>query len=220
VLDRDQLLDLSQGREADPLDRSIDVQVSRLRQRLGDDPRSPQLIKTVRGEGYVLAPRRCKRTAADGVQQDSTASAHGPTAPAPARCTRAAAHAVRPPAAGAGHGAGGAVAQRRHQRGRTRRLLSGSFGMQPAQRIADVVQLLDGLGGAERQRPAWRCSSAPPLVLSLQRCPSVAEGGAPAAGTRRCSRPACKCAAGRHGPCACSRARLCRRRQRMGRPAA
>jgi two-component system OmpR family response regulator len=57
VLDRDQLLDLSQGREADPLDRSIDVQVSRLRQRLGDDPQSPQLIKTVRGEGYVLAPR-------------------------------------------------------------------------------------------------------------------------------------------------------------------
>jgi two-component system OmpR family response regulator len=55
VLSRDQLLDLSQGREADPLDRSIDVQVSRLRQRLGDDRRSPALIKTVRGEGYVLA---------------------------------------------------------------------------------------------------------------------------------------------------------------------
>ncbi len=55
VLDRDQLLDLTQGREADPLDRSIDVQVSRLRHRLGDDPKSPALIKTVRGEGYVLA---------------------------------------------------------------------------------------------------------------------------------------------------------------------
>jgi two-component system, OmpR family, response regulator len=55
VLSRDQLLDLSQGREADPLDRAIDVQVSRLRQRLGDDPRSPALIKTVRGEGYVLS---------------------------------------------------------------------------------------------------------------------------------------------------------------------
>ena len=55
VLSRDQLLDLSQGREADPLDRSIDVQVSRLRQRLGDDPRQPALIKTVRGEGYVLS---------------------------------------------------------------------------------------------------------------------------------------------------------------------
>jgi two-component system OmpR family response regulator len=55
VLNRDQLVDLTQGREADPLDRSIDVQVSRLRQRLGDDPRDPKLIKTVRGEGYVLA---------------------------------------------------------------------------------------------------------------------------------------------------------------------
>lgn len=55
VLNRDQLVDLTQGREADPLDRSIDVQVSRLRQRLGDDPRDPNLIKTVRGEGYVMA---------------------------------------------------------------------------------------------------------------------------------------------------------------------
>jgi two-component system OmpR family response regulator len=55
VLSRDQLLDLTQGREADPLDRSIDVQISRLRQRLGEDPRSPALIKTVRGEGYVLS---------------------------------------------------------------------------------------------------------------------------------------------------------------------
>jgi two-component system OmpR family response regulator len=55
VLNRDQLVDLTQGKEADPLDRSIDVQVSRLRHRLGDDPRDPRLIKTVRGEGYVLA---------------------------------------------------------------------------------------------------------------------------------------------------------------------
>ena len=55
VLNRDQLVDLTQGKEADPLDRSIDVQVSRLRHRLGDDPREPKLIKTVRGEGYVLA---------------------------------------------------------------------------------------------------------------------------------------------------------------------
>lgn len=55
VLTRDQLVDLTQGKEADPLDRSIDVQVSRLRHRLGDDSREPHLIKTVRGEGYVLA---------------------------------------------------------------------------------------------------------------------------------------------------------------------
>ena len=50
-----QLMDLTVGREADPLDRSIDVQVSRLRQRLDDDAREPAIIKTVRGEGYVLA---------------------------------------------------------------------------------------------------------------------------------------------------------------------
>jgi two-component system OmpR family response regulator len=55
VLTRDQLMDLTQGREAEALDRSIDVLVSRLRHRLGDDPREPRLIKTVRGEGYVLS---------------------------------------------------------------------------------------------------------------------------------------------------------------------
>jgi len=55
VLTRDQLMLLAKGREADPLDRSIDIQVSRLRHRLGDDSADPQIIKTVRGEGYVLA---------------------------------------------------------------------------------------------------------------------------------------------------------------------
>jgi two-component system OmpR family response regulator len=42
-------------RDAGPFDRAIDVQVSRLRQRLRDDAREPRIIKTVRGEGYVLA---------------------------------------------------------------------------------------------------------------------------------------------------------------------
>ena len=55
VLTRDQLCELIHGREAGPFDRAIDVQVSRLRQRLRDDSREPQLVKTVRGEGYVLA---------------------------------------------------------------------------------------------------------------------------------------------------------------------
>jgi two-component system OmpR family response regulator len=54
VLSRDQLLDLTQGREADAFDRSIDLLVSRLRQRLRDDAREPQYIKTVRSEGYVF----------------------------------------------------------------------------------------------------------------------------------------------------------------------
>ena len=55
VLSRDQLSAMIQGREAEAYDRAIDVQVSRLRQRLRDDSREPALIKTVRGEGYVLA---------------------------------------------------------------------------------------------------------------------------------------------------------------------
>jgi two-component system OmpR family response regulator len=55
VLSRDQLLNIIAGRDADPFDRSIDLQISRLRQKLGEDARSPQIIKTVRNEGYVLA---------------------------------------------------------------------------------------------------------------------------------------------------------------------
>lgn len=55
VLSRDQLMMLSKGHEADPLDRSIDILVSRLRNRLHDGPAEPTIIKTVRGEGYVLA---------------------------------------------------------------------------------------------------------------------------------------------------------------------
>ena len=54
VLTRDQLLDLGKGRMAVPLDRSIDLQVSRLRRKIGDDARNPQVIKTVRGGGYVF----------------------------------------------------------------------------------------------------------------------------------------------------------------------
>jgi two-component system OmpR family response regulator len=55
ILSRERLLDLTKGREIEAFDRSIDLQVSRLRQRLGEDARSPALIKTVRSEGYVLA---------------------------------------------------------------------------------------------------------------------------------------------------------------------
>ncbi|MDO9597093.1 MAG: response regulator [Azoarcus sp.] len=55
VLHRDQLVELIHGREAEAYDRAIDVQISRLRQRLKDDGREARLIKTVRGEGYVLA---------------------------------------------------------------------------------------------------------------------------------------------------------------------
>ncbi|CAO3352290.1 response regulator [Azospirillum melinis] len=56
VLTRDQLLDLARGRSAVPFDRSIDVQVSRLRRKIEPDPADPTLIKTVRGGGYLFTP--------------------------------------------------------------------------------------------------------------------------------------------------------------------
>ncbi|MDQ1815697.1 response regulator [Massilia sp. CCM 9210] len=55
VLTRDQLLELTHGHDAQAFDRSIDILVSRLRQRLRDDPREPRYIKTLRSEGYVLS---------------------------------------------------------------------------------------------------------------------------------------------------------------------
>jgi two-component system OmpR family response regulator len=57
VLTRDQLLNLTQGRDSDQFDRSIDLLVSRLRQRLQDDAREPRYIKTLRSEGYVFSAR-------------------------------------------------------------------------------------------------------------------------------------------------------------------
>jgi len=55
VLTRDMLMDLLHGRQTGPFDRAIDVAISRLRRKLEDDGRHAQLIKTVRGGGYVLA---------------------------------------------------------------------------------------------------------------------------------------------------------------------
>jgi two-component system OmpR family response regulator len=54
VLSRDDLSHHLRGRDASPFDRSIDVQISRLRSKLRDDGKSPQMIKTVRGAGYIL----------------------------------------------------------------------------------------------------------------------------------------------------------------------
>jgi DNA-binding response OmpR family regulator len=53
VLDRDRILDRTKGLEWEPYNRSIDVLVSRLRQKLGDDPKKPAFLKTVRGTGYM-----------------------------------------------------------------------------------------------------------------------------------------------------------------------
>jgi two-component system OmpR family response regulator len=56
VLSRDQLLDLTRGRDSSPFDRSVDVQVSRLRRKIEPDPKVPSLIVTVRSGGYVFTP--------------------------------------------------------------------------------------------------------------------------------------------------------------------
>ncbi len=55
ILSREQLIELAGGNAEEAFDRSVDVHVSRLRQKLGDDSRSPRMLKTVRGAGYLLA---------------------------------------------------------------------------------------------------------------------------------------------------------------------
>jgi two-component system OmpR family response regulator len=56
VLSRDQLMDLARGRDATSFDRSIDIQVSRLRRKIEGDTKTPELIKTVWGSGYLFTP--------------------------------------------------------------------------------------------------------------------------------------------------------------------
>ena len=57
VLSRETLLDLSRGMSATPFDRTIDSQISRIRSKIGDDPRRPSYIKTVRNLGYALSAK-------------------------------------------------------------------------------------------------------------------------------------------------------------------
>jgi len=54
VLNRDQLLNLSHNRDWDPFDRSIDIRITRLRRKIEKQPSQPQIIKTVRGAGYIF----------------------------------------------------------------------------------------------------------------------------------------------------------------------
>ena len=63
VLSRDQILRLTHQRDAGPFDRTIDVQMGRLRRKLGDDGSAPRIIKAVRGAGYMLAVAVIQRTA-------------------------------------------------------------------------------------------------------------------------------------------------------------
>lgn len=55
-LSRDQLLTLTQNRDWDPFDRSIDIRIARLRRKIEADPDQPQLIRTLRGVGYMFVP--------------------------------------------------------------------------------------------------------------------------------------------------------------------
>ena len=55
VLSRDQILELVRGTCDDAFDRSIDVRISRIRQKLGDEPGAAAMIRTVRGVGYMIA---------------------------------------------------------------------------------------------------------------------------------------------------------------------
>ncbi len=57
-LTRDQLLNLTQNRDWDPYDRSIDIRVARLRRKIEPDPENPRCIRTVRGVGYMYVPLR------------------------------------------------------------------------------------------------------------------------------------------------------------------
>lgn len=56
VLSREQLLDLSRGRSPIPFDRSVDMQVARLRRKIETHPDEPEIIRTVRGSGYIFTP--------------------------------------------------------------------------------------------------------------------------------------------------------------------
>ncbi len=55
VLSRDQLLNLAHNRDWEPFDRSIDIRITRLRRKIEPDPKKPQIIKTVRGAGYIYS---------------------------------------------------------------------------------------------------------------------------------------------------------------------
>jgi DNA-binding response OmpR family regulator len=57
VLSREQLLDWASNRDWTPFDRSIDTQIQRLRKKIETDPRHPDLIRTVRGAGYMFTPK-------------------------------------------------------------------------------------------------------------------------------------------------------------------
>jgi two-component system phosphate regulon response regulator OmpR len=58
ILSRERLLDLAHGRGSEPFDRSIDVRIARIRRKVERDPEKPELIRTMRGAGYMFVPSK------------------------------------------------------------------------------------------------------------------------------------------------------------------
>jgi two-component system phosphate regulon response regulator OmpR len=56
VLSRERLLDIAHNRDTEPFDRSIDIRIARIRRKVERDPTKPQVIKTMRGAGYMFVP--------------------------------------------------------------------------------------------------------------------------------------------------------------------
>ena len=154
VLTRDQLIDLMISREAGPFDRAIDVQVSRLRQRLREDAREPR-------DHQDRARRRLRAGSAGrgGLMRILPRSLFG--------------RLVLVLLGGLVVAQLVSFAIHMHERGEA---LSQASGMQAAQRIADIVKLLDSLAPSERRRVV-QVFSAPPLTISLDRSPLGSSGG-------------------------------------------
>ena len=85
VLSRDQLLDLSKADAEEVFDRSIDGHISRIRKKIGDDPRRPRMLKTIRGMGYMLVKEATTCARREGRDHDRSAWPCGSTSP---RCCR------------------------------------------------------------------------------------------------------------------------------------
>jgi two-component system phosphate regulon response regulator OmpR len=58
ALSRERILDLAHNAETDPFDRSVDTRIVRLRRKLEEDPTKPEVLKTIRGAGYMFVPAR------------------------------------------------------------------------------------------------------------------------------------------------------------------
>ena len=58
MISRERLLDTSRAGDEEPFDRAIDIRIARIRKKIETDPATPQVIKTIRGAGYIYVPPR------------------------------------------------------------------------------------------------------------------------------------------------------------------